>query len=146
MGWIDPLGLKRRRKNGKKKKKCTQEISRGEQPSTSALAKAEEARDELLRKYGRRSATYTGGHKDGKITSGRSRNPTGCAEDDVARQLGDDANSTKAKGNRRNKETGELEVVEIPVCVRCQDKYGRGQFPEDVAYDSGGTWDVEKAL
>ena len=47
---------------------------------------------------------------------------------------------TGAKGWRRNKETGELEYTDIPVCPRCQSKYDKRQFPDDVKFDPGGAW------
>ncbi|SMF41442.1 toxin TcdB middle/N-terminal domain-containing protein [Pseudobacteriovorax antillogorgiicola] len=101
---------------------------------------AEQARDATAHQLKRKHATYSGGYKDGKVVSGCSSNPTGCAEDSIARQLGSDANMTKAVGWRRNKTTRELELREIPVCVNCQSKYSRGQFPKDVKFDSGGAW------
>lgn len=52
----------------------------------------------------------------------------GCAEDDIARQLGSDAQMTGAKGYRRNKSTGELEYVDISVCKNCQVKYDKANF------------------
>lgn len=70
----------------------------------------------LLDEKGRKHATYVGGTNNGKIAVGCSSNPTGCGEDDVARQLGDDASFTKAYGWRRNRATNELEKTEIPVC------------------------------
>jgi hypothetical protein len=101
---------------------------------------AEALRDETGQQLKRKHATYAGGHKDGKVVVGCSSNPTGCAEDDIARQLGSDANMTGAKGWRRNYETGQLEWTDIPVCTKCQTKYNRSQFPSDVKYDAGGTW------
>lgn len=80
-------------------------------------------------------------HKDGEVVAGCSKNPSGCAEDDIARQLGSDAQMTGAKGWRRNKESGELEWSDIPVCTNCQSKYGREQFPDDVKFDPGGAWE-----
>ncbi|MGR6872725.1 RHS repeat domain-containing protein [Pseudomonas sp. HK3] len=106
----------------------------------SVTRKSESARDALANSKKRKHATYAGGHKDGKIVSGCSSNPSGCAEDDIARQLGSDAKMTGAKGFRRNKTTGELEYKDIPVCTNCQSKYSKSQFPSDVKYDSGGTW------
>ncbi len=104
------------------------------------LKAAEAARDAAGQQLGRKHATYVGGHKDGKVVAGCSRNPTGCAEDNVARQLGSDANMTGAKGWRRNTETGELEWKDIPVCKNCQDKYSPSQFPPGTKADPGGAW------
>jgi RHS repeat-associated protein len=105
-----------------------------------ALKKAEAARDATADQLKRKHATYAGGHKDGKVVSGCSSNPAGCAEDDIARQLGSDAQMTGAKGYRRNGATGEVEYTDIPVCTSCQSKYSRSQFPANVKYDSGGAW------
>ena len=108
--------------------------------SAMNMEKANAARDELASKLGRKHATYAAGEKNGKIASGCSGGGK-CAEDVIAEQLGSDAKMTAAKGYRRNKETGELEYRDIPVCVRCQSKYKKEQFPKDVKYDKGGAWD-----
>jgi RHS repeat-associated protein len=110
---------------------------------TGTLGDAEAARDALGQQLGRKSATYTGGVKDGRVAAGRSANPVGCAEDDVARQLGADAQFTKAMGWRRSPATGQREWVEIPVCTRCQGKYSPDQFPPDVKAEPGGPWGSE---
>ncbi len=102
---------------------------------------AEAARDATANQLKRKHATYAGGSKNGKVVSGHSSNPKGCAEDDISRQLGPDAQMTGAKGWRRNKATGELEYRNIPVCPNCQSKYKRSQFPKDVKYNKGGAWD-----
>jgi uncharacterized Zn-binding protein involved in type VI secretion len=115
--------------------------ARGAAVREADLGRAAAERDALGQKMGRKSATYTGGSKDGKVVAGRSGNPTGCAEDDVARQLGNDAQFTNAYGWRRSPETGKLEWTEIPVCKRCQGSYGRDQFPPDVKADPGGPWE-----
>ncbi|QTD50170.1 RHS repeat-associated core domain-containing protein [Sulfidibacter corallicola] len=112
----------------------------GSKSTDDFVRKAEDARDEAGKRLKRKHATYVGGHKNGKVVSGCSRNPAGCAEDDVARQLGSDAKMTKAHGWRRNKTTGELEWAEIPVCKNCQRKYSPGQFPDDVKAEPGGAW------
>ncbi|MEH6462290.1 hypothetical protein, partial [Chitinimonas sp. JJ19] len=101
---------------------------------------AEAARDAIADALKRKHATYAGGYKDGKVVSGCSSNPMGCAEDDIARQLGSDAKMTKAVGWRRNPATGKLEKIEIPVCANCQGKYNKNQFPDDVKYDPNGSW------
>jgi RHS repeat-associated protein len=109
--------------------------------SANIARRADAARDALGAAKGRKHATYTGGYKDGRAVAGCSSNPTGCGEDDVARQLGNDAQITKSFGWRRSSETDELEWTEIPVCTRCQGKYDRSQFPHDVKHDAGGSWD-----
>jgi hypothetical protein len=101
---------------------------------------ADVARDAAGIAYGRRYATYVGGYKDGKVVVGRSSNPEGCAEDDVARLLGSDADMTKAFGWRKNKITDKIEWTELPVCMRCQSKYQSFQFPRDVKAEPGGPW------
>lgn len=105
---------------------------------------ARQARDALANQKKRKHATYVGGEKDGVVVSGCSKDGK-CAEDHIAEQLGQDQDvmMTEAKGWRRNKETGELEYKTIPVCHRCQTKYSREQFPEDVEYERGGAWDRE---
>ena len=103
------------------------------------MRSAEEARDAMANERKRKHATYAGGEKDGKTVAGCSGGGK-CAEDDIADQLGSDANMTGAKGWRRNKETGELEYTDIPVCPRCQSKYDKRQFPDDVKFDPGGAW------
>jgi hypothetical protein len=104
------------------------------------FARAEAARDATANSLGRKHATYAGGTKDGRVVAGCSSNPIGCAENDIARQLGSDAQMTGAKGWRRNPETGQVELVNIPVCTKCQGTYGPEQFPPDVQADPGGPW------
>ncbi len=105
-----------------------------------AAKAAEAARDAAGAAGYRNYATYSGGSKDGTVVVGRSRNPQGCAEDDIARQLGSDAQMTKAFGWRRSNKSGEVEWTEIPVCFSCQTKYQPFQFPKDVKAAPGGAW------
>ena len=98
------------------------------------------ARDERAKRQRREHAAYSGGEKDGVVVTGASSNPHGCAKDDIARQLGPDANFTKAFGWRRNQDTGLVGYREIGICVRCQEKYSPSQFPLDVKVDPGGAW------
>ncbi len=114
--------------------------ARAAKAAAAELKKAEAARDALAADLKRKHATYAGGHKNGKVTSGCSSNPSGCAEDDIARQLGSDAKMTGAKGWRKNNETGEVELRDIPVCTTCQSKYSIDQFPADIKYQPGGAW------
>jgi hypothetical protein len=84
-------------------------------------------------------ATYTAGYDPGtgRVVVGCSSDPSGCAERDVERQLGRGPKVpifTKAFGWRKGK------WVEIPICVRCQSRYSRKQFPPDVTWDKGGSW------
>ncbi|WP_418128700.1 RHS repeat-associated core domain-containing protein [Variovorax sp. 375MFSha3.1] len=129
--WVDPFGLSG---NSKQRRQATRAAQRD-------CERAEEKRDDLMNKRKRKHATYVGGTKNGQSVGGCSTNPTGCAEDDIARQLGPDATFTKAFGWRRNRETNELERTEIPVCCRCQLKYNPSQFPSDVKADPGGAWE-----
>ncbi|MER6943868.1 RHS repeat-associated core domain-containing protein [Nonomuraea sp. NPDC000554] len=113
-------------------------ISSGLKAGTKKAA-ADLARDTLGRERRRKHATYIGGRdRNGNVYAGCSKNPTGCAEDDVARQGAE--NFTNAYGWRRNKETGELEWKRIPTCVKCQEKYSRKQFPKDNTFDPDGRW------
>ncbi|RUR67693.1 RHS repeat protein [Variovorax guangxiensis] len=129
--WVDPFGLSG---NSKQRRQATRAAQRD-------CERAEEKRDDLMNKRKRKHATYVGGTKNGQSVGGCSTNPTGCAEDDIARQLGSDATFTKAFGWRRNRETNELERTEIPVCCRCQLKYNPSQFPSDVKAEPGGAWE-----
>jgi uncharacterized protein RhaS with RHS repeats len=131
-GWVDPFGLTTT------KKECSS--CSGEGDCCDIKKKAETARDSTANQLKRKHATYVGGYKDGKVVVGCSSNPTGCAEDDISRQLGSDAHMTNAKGWRKNKATGELEYKDIPVCKRCQSKYNKSQFPSDVKFEPGGAW------
>jgi RHS repeat-associated protein len=95
------------------------------------LAQARAARDAKAAEVGSSKATVTGGYDPatGRVVAGCSSNPIGCAEDDVARQLGipnDQIQFTEAIRPR----TGE----QVPVCGRCQTKYGSSQFPPDTLF------------
>ncbi|SER87992.1 RHS repeat-associated core domain-containing protein [Streptomyces sp. yr375] len=89
---------------------------------------------------GRNHSTYTAGFdpdNPGQVFIGCSSNPEGCAERDVERQAGKGPRHvvfTKAFGWRAKR------WVEIPVCVKCQSRYDKKQFPPDVTYDEGGDW------
>ncbi len=128
--WVDPFGLSGNSKQRRQARRADQRD----------CEKAEAARDALMNDRKRKHATYAGGAKNGKSVGGCSTNPTGCAEDDIDRQLGPGASFTKAFGWRRNRETNELERTEIPVCCRCQLKYSPNQFPSDVKAEPGGAW------
>ncbi len=100
------------------------------------LDAARAARDSKAAEVGRSKATVTGGHgKDGRPVAGCSSNPTGCAEDDVARQIGGDpADITFTEAIRPR--TGE----QVPICPRCQETYNQSQFPPGTLYDPAGRW------
>ena len=102
------------------------------------LDQARAARDDLAHEKGRKTATVTGGYTDdGRVVAGASSNPTGCAEDDVARQLGGDPKDIHFTEAIRPR-TGD----EVPVCRRCQGRYDRNQFPPGAQYEQGGAWDA----
>lgn len=65
-------------------------LGRSGRSADEMLDEAREARDALAREVGSSKATVTGGYnpKNGRVAAGCNSNPTGCAEDDVARQLG----------------------------------------------------------
>lgn len=101
-----------------------------------ALRAARAARDVKAAEVGRSKATVTGGYgRDGVPVAGCNRNPIGCAEDDVARQIGgdpSDINFTEAIRPR----TGE----QVPICARCQGTYDQSQFPSGTLFDPNGLW------
>lgn len=104
---------------------------------TSRLAAARAARDAKAAEVGSSKAAVTGGYgKDGDPRAGCSSNPVGCAEDDVARQIGGDpgdVNFTEAIRPR----TGE----QVPIRWSCQGKFDRSQFPPGTEWKPGGPWD-----
>jgi len=102
------------------------------------LRAARAARDAKAAEVGRVKATVTGGYHPptGRVVSGCSSNPFGCAEDDVVRQLDVDPTEVRFTEAIRPR-TGE----EVPICARCQKKYTREQFPEEVEWKEGGPWD-----
>ncbi|GIL26348.1 RHS repeat-associated core domain-containing protein [Actinocatenispora comari] len=115
---------------------------RATEDSDEALGAARAARDAKAAEVGAAKATVTGGYDPAKGASsavaGCNRNPVGCAENDVERQLGigsKDVQFSEALRPRTGKE--------IPICVRCQDRYDPSQFPPGVRYDPGGRWDLE---
>jgi RHS repeat-associated protein len=96
------------------------------------LAAARKARDAKAAEVGSNKATVTAGWdpRTGRVAAGCNRNPTGCAEDDVARQLGipkKEIRFTEAIRPRTGKQ--------VPVCVRCQQSYDRSQFPPGTLFD-----------
>ncbi|MEV0964718.1 RHS repeat-associated core domain-containing protein, partial [Streptomyces sp. NPDC049910] len=113
------------------------EWSEGQEESASA---ARYARDLEGRDSKGKHSAYTGGFdpdNPDRVFVGCSSNPDGCAERDVERQTGrgpHDVVFTKAFGWRAKK------WVEIPICVKCQARYKRKQFPPDAIYDEGGDW------
>ena len=100
------------------------------------LNAARAARDAKAAEVGRSKATVTGGYgRDGRVAAGCASNPVGCAEDDVARQIGGnpkDITFTEAVRPR----TGE----QVPICPRCQGTYDQGQFPQGTLFDPAGPW------
>lgn len=113
------------------------EWSEGQEDPASA---ARYARDLQGHEDKGKHSAYTAGFDPsdpGRVFIGCSSNPSGCAEQDVERQVGRGPAGvvfTKAFGWRAKK------WVEIPICVRCQGRYKRSQFPPDATYDEGGDW------
>ncbi|MEU9335748.1 RHS repeat-associated core domain-containing protein [Streptomyces sp. NPDC048290] len=114
------------------------EWSEGQENQASAARYARDLQGHEDR--GRNHSTYTAGFdpdNPDQVFIGCSSNPTGCAERDVERQTGKGPGKvvfTKAFGWRAKR------WVEIPVCVKCQSRYSKKQFPPDVTYDEGGDW------
>ncbi|MFI6727960.1 RHS repeat-associated core domain-containing protein [Streptomyces atratus] len=113
------------------------EWSEGQEDPASA---ARYARDLQGQEDKGKHSAYTAGFdpgNPGRVFVGCSSNPDGCAERDVERQTGRGPAGvvfTKAFGWRAKK------WVEIPICVKCQARYKRSQFPPDATYDQGGAW------
>lgn len=63
-----------------------------------------------------------------------------CMEDVLVRNLGEGVKIGPAVGFRFDKEEKEV-ILKIPVCYKCQKKYGKEQFFEGVIHQSGGKWD-----
>jgi RHS repeat-associated protein len=104
--------------------------------SAEALRAARAARDAKAAEVGRRKATVTAGYgRDGRPVAGCNSNPIGCAEDDVARQIGGDPNAITFTEAIRPR-TGE----QVPICARCQGTYDRSQFPPGTFFDPLGPW------
>jgi hypothetical protein len=61
------------------------------------------------------------------------------AEEDALARM-PDAILTSVYGWRRNVETLDLEWIEIPVCVACQEKFSRAQFEPTVSGSPNGAW------
>lgn len=81
-------------------------------------------------------ATVTGGYgRDGVPRAGCSSNPVGCAEDDVARQIGGDPKDVTFTEAIRPR-TGD----QVPICPRCQGVYDQSQFPPGTLFDPAGPW------
>ena len=106
--------------------------------NTKAWRQATGARDgrieqwkDLPKSQRQKVATITGGTniETGETVSGVNRSGI-CAEDDVAAQLGGDPSKIRFSPAIRPR-TGQ----EVPVCARCQGKYGRNQFPPGTKFD-----------
>jgi RHS repeat-associated protein len=99
---------------------------------------ARAARDIRAAEVGRRKATVTGAYDiiRGRVVSGCSSNPVGCAEDDVVRQLNVSRWRVRFTEAIRPR-TGE----EIPICKVCQSSYRPWQFPRLVKWLRGGPWE-----
>jgi RHS repeat-associated protein len=117
--------------------KAAKAASKAVDGAADMLHGARGARDAKAGEVGSSKATVTGGYdpKTGRVVAGCNRNPVGCAEDDVARQLGIDPKDVRFTEAIRPR-TGR----EVPICVRCQEKYDPSQFPPGTSFDSGGRW------
>jgi RHS repeat-associated protein len=110
-------------------------------PDDDLGSTARSERDEFGHQNGREYTTYTAAYNPltGRIVVGGSSH-FGCAEFVCEVWHGGGPSLpmfTKAFGFRG---PGGGEWVEIPVCVRCQARYSREQFPPDVSFDPGGRW------
>jgi RHS repeat-associated protein len=111
INWIDPFGLT------------------GVEGDSGKLAEARSARDalsvELAPMKGKAPATVTGGYnvKTGDVAA-RACGGGKCAEDHVVDALGGEKNDVRFTEATRPR-TG----LQVPVCPRCEGKYGRGPFP-----------------
>lgn len=114
-------------------------LGRGDkQPIEVDINIARPIRDAKVRELRKKrpAAVSAGFGKDGKIVTGCSSNPVGCAEDDVARQIGGNPKDiTFTEAWRPSKDP------EVPICVRCQTKYDQSQFPPGTKWDRGRRWD-----
>lgn len=97
---------------------------------------AQVARDAKAAEVGRSKATVTGGYgTNGRPVAGCSSNPVGCADDDVARQIGGDPKDIKFTEAIRPR-NGE----QVPICPRSQATYDQSQFPPGTLFDPAGRW------
>ncbi len=106
------------------------------------LDEAREARDALAAEVGSSKATVTAGSDPatGRVAAGCNSNPDGCAEDDVARQLGIDPKKKIIYVEAIRPRTGK----QVPICHRCQEKnLDPSQFPSGTLVKPGGAWDME---
>jgi hypothetical protein len=53
----------------------------------------------------------------------------------------DDVRYTQARGWRKNTETGQKELVEVPICGNCQDTSQPWQYPPGTQYQPVARWD-----
>lgn len=101
-----------------------------------ALRAVRAARDARAAEVGGSKATVTGGYGRGGVpVTGCNRNPVGCAEDDVARQIGGDPIDITFTEAIRPR-TGE----QVPICARCQGTDDQSQFPPGTLFDPNGPW------
>jgi hypothetical protein len=123
-----------------------------ENPET--LDRASAARDAQLAAHGTRWArTHTAAYdvKTGEISvRGSGRGTNNCAEPNARAGLtntaDEDVRYIKAKGWRKNPDTGEKELVEVPVCGNCQDTSEPSQYPPGTPYQPGARWDQINAV
>ncbi|MCC6176191.1 MAG: hypothetical protein IT305_12870, partial [Chloroflexi bacterium] len=103
------------------------------------LAKARAARDAIGEKM-KWKATVNGGYdrKTGKVAGGCNKNPIGCAEDDVDRQLGGNpADHVHTESIRPR--TGN----QVPICHNCPRTHSPSQYPSGTRVEPGGPWGID---
>ncbi len=100
--------------------------------SEELLDAARVARDALAKDVGSAKATVTGGYniETGQVVA-RACSGGECAEDHVLQALGGDKSKVKFTEAVRPR-TGK----QVPVCERCEVKYGRQAFPQNTQFKS----------
>lgn len=98
-----------------------------------------------LAQVGASKAMVTGGFSrwTKRVAAGCNGNPYGCAEDDVARQIGfsGPASILNRFALKFTKPVRPRTGEDRAVCARsCQNKYSPRMFPRDVKVEPGGKW------
>ena len=108
------------------------ETGEGNGGSESGIDDARTARDQLASEVGASKATVTGGvnTETGQVAA-CANGGEGCAEDNVVRELGGDKEKVQFTEAIRPR-TGE----QVPVCERCEERYGRDKFPDGTRFKS----------
>lgn len=95
------------------------------------LERARAARNQLAAQSGDEVATVTGGYntRTGQVTAKGTQGDGNCAEHNVAATLGNNKAEIKFTEATRPR-TGE----EVPVCTKCETRFGREKFPEGTQF------------